>query len=109
MSKIFRIIVSIISTIILTSLIAFGQSTTGAIEGTVKDSQGAVVPGAVVTLSGQTAGFNQTVTASANGVFRFERVPAGRYKVTVGAISGFAETIVDVQVVVEKTTAADVT
>lgn len=109
MIKAFRMITSIISTIILTSLIAFGQSTTGTIEGTVKDPQGAVVPGAVVTLTGQTAGFNQTVTTNANGVFRFERVPAGRYKITVGAVSGFTETTVDTQVVVEKTTAADVT
>ncbi len=109
MSKTFRIIASIISTFILTSLVAFGQSTTGTIEGTVKDPQGAVVPGAIVTLGGQTAGFNQTVTANDNGVFRFERVPTGRYKVTVGAVSGFAETIVDAQVVIEKTTVADVT
>lgn len=105
----FRLIASIISVFALTTAIAFGQVTTGTIEGTVKDAKGDVVPGATVTLSGQTAGFNQTVTSNDNGVFRFERVPTGRYKVTVGAISGFAETTTDAQVVVEKTTVADVT
>lgn len=105
----FRLIASIISVFALTTAIAFGQVTTGTIEGTVKDAKGDVVPGATVTLSGQTAGFNQTVTSNDNGVFRFERVPTGRYKVTVGAISGFAETTIDAQVVVEKTTVADVT
>lgn len=105
----FKRIASILSVFVLSAAIAFGQSTTGTIEGTVKDSKGAVVPGATVTVSGQTAGFNQTATANSEGVFRIERAPAGRYKVTVGATGGFAETSVDALVVVEKTTIADVT
>jgi hypothetical protein len=109
MSNIFRLIVTVFSVIVLTNAIAFAQSTTGTIEGTVKDQQGAAVPGAMVTVSGQTAGFSQTVKAGDNGTFRVERVPAGVYKVTVGAISGFAETSIDIQVVVEKVTLADVT
>ncbi len=109
MTNTFKMIASILSVFVLTTAIAFGQATTGTIEGTVKDSKGAVVPGASVTVAGQNAGFNQTTTSNSNGVYRFERVPAGRYKITVGAISGFAETIVDAQVVVEKTTSSDVT
>ena len=109
MSNVFRLIVSICSVFVLTAAIAFGQSTTGVIEGTVKDPQGAVVPGASVTITGQTAGYTQTVTANSDGLYRFERVPVGLYKITVGAISGFAETTIDTQVVVEKTTRADVT
>ncbi len=104
-----KMITLILSVLLLSAMAAFGQMTTGTIEGTVKDSKGAVVPGAAVTASGQTAGFNQTVTANGDGVFRFERVPAGRYKVTVKATGGFAETTVDAQVVIEKTTMADVT
>lgn len=109
MSNTVKMISSMISVILLAAVMAFGQGTTGTVEGTVKDSKGGVVPGAAVTLSGQTAGFNQTVTANSDGVFRFERVPAGRYKVTVAATGGFAETSIDTQVVVEKTTLADVT
>lgn len=109
MTNSFRIVVSVIAMFILTSVTAFGQQTTGTIEGTVKDPQGAVIPGATVTVTGQTAGFSQTVTANDDGVYRFERVPAGRYKVTVGAISGFTETVVDALVVIEKTTMTDVT
>src|ERR1044071_1347000 len=104
MSNMLKYALLIVSVFALTSAIVFGQGTTGTIEGTIKDSKGAVVPGATVTLSGQTAGFNKTTTSNNDGVFRFDRVPAGRYKVTVGAISGFAETAVDAQVVVEKTT-----
>ena len=109
MTNKFKMIVSILFVFALSTAIAFGQVTTGTIEGTVKDSKGAVVPGATVTLSGQTAGFNQTVTANSEGFFRVARVPAGQVKVTVGAISGFAETSIEVQVLVEKMTTADVT
>ena len=45
-------IVSIISLCLLTAILAFGQNTTGSIEGTVKDSTGGVVPGASVTVTG---------------------------------------------------------
>lgn len=109
MSNTLKMVVSVMSVFVLTAVMAFGQNTTGTIEGTIKDSKGDLVPGATVTASGLTAGFNQTATSNDSGVFRFERVPAGRYKITVGAISGFAETSVDAQVVVEKTTQADVT
>ncbi|HMT08138.1 MAG TPA: carboxypeptidase regulatory-like domain-containing protein [Pyrinomonadaceae bacterium] len=103
-----KLIVSILSVFALTSAIAFGQGTTGAIEGTVKDEKGAVVPGATVTLAGLSAGFNQTTTSNDSGSFRFERVPGGRYKVTVGAISGFVEKSMEVLVLSEKTSTADV-
>lgn len=108
MNKIFRFMASVISVFILSSAIAYGQSTTGSIEGTVKDPQGAVVPGATVTAVGTTAGYSRTQTADSNGAFRFERVPTGRYKVTVGAINGFAETFVDTQVVAEKSSMVEV-
>ncbi|MEQ1921698.1 MAG: TonB-dependent receptor [Pyrinomonadaceae bacterium] len=109
MTNKFKMIASILFVFVLSTAIAFGQSTTGTIEGTVKDSKGAVVPGASVTAVGQDAGFNQTATANSEGVYRFNRVPAGRYKITVGATGGFAETSIDTQVIVEKTTTADVT
>ncbi len=108
MTNTLKMIVSIFSVLLLTTAIAFGQVTTGTIEGTVKDSKGGVVPGASVTVAGQTAGYHQTVVANSDGSFRFNNVPVGRYKVTVGAISGFAETSMETQVSVEKTTVADV-
>ncbi len=109
MANTLKMIALIVSVFLLTTAIAFGQGTTGTVEGVVKDSQGAVVPGATVTISGQTAGFNQTTVADSSGVFRFERVPSGRVKITVAAIKGFAETTKEFQVSIEKTTLADVT
>lgn len=109
MNSTLKLIVSVISVFVLTVTLAFGQNTTGTIEGTVTDSKGAVVPGASVSASGQSTGFNQTVTADSDGKYRFERVPSGRYTITVGAISGFAQTTLETQVVIEKTTLADIT
>ncbi len=108
MSKIVRFTVSLVSIWLLAALVAFGQSTTGSIEGTVKDSKGAVVPGATITVTGVNVGYNKSITSSSDGYYRLEKVPVGRYKVTVGAISGFSETKMDAQVVVEKTTALDI-
>jgi hypothetical protein len=99
--------------------IAFGQETTGNIEGTVKDPAGAVVPNVSVTIrnltsstdasgtttTGTSQGFNRTVTADSEGFFRVLQVPPGVYTVTTAAASGFGEARYEnVQVVIGKTT-----
>lgn len=90
--------------------ITFGQSTSGSIEGVVKDEKGAVIPGASVTVEGLDVGFKQTVQTGNDGFYRLKVVPAGNYRVTVAPISGFAESKINsTQVVIEKVTRADVT
>ena len=49
------------------SAAVFGQRTTGDIEGTVTDANGAVVPGVSVTVTGVTVGFNRTVQSDSQG------------------------------------------
>ncbi len=104
----FKLIASIVSVFLL-SAVMFGQSTRGNIEGTIKDSKGAVVPGASITITGTSTGFHQTVTSDSDGVYRINAVPIGNYTVTVAAINGFSETVVNATVVLEKTTTSDVT
>jgi len=72
-----------VSAVLLLSALAFGQERTGAIEGTVKDANGAVVPSATVVVSGNA--FSRTVTANEEGYFRLQQVPPGNYTVTVSA------------------------
>ena len=56
---------------------------TGEISGTVLDTNGDVVEGAHITLSGS-AGFNRrTVVSGSDGQFAFAGLPAGVYKITV--------------------------
>src|SRR5690606_25195870 len=93
----------------MTASFAFAQATTGALNGTVKDSEGAVIPGASVSITGVDVGFNRTVVTNASGVYRVEQVPSGLYRVTVAPISGFGETTVESRVIIEKTTTTDIT
>jgi outer membrane receptor protein involved in Fe transport len=69
---------------------AIGQTqTTGSVEGTVTDPQGAVVPGVSVSLSGPNMIRPQTTTSDADGFYRFSSVPPGRYTLEVAAAKGF--------------------
>lgn len=102
--------ITMLSIVLLMSAVAFGQQTTGSIEGTVKDSGGAVIPNATVTVQGTSIGFNRTIQTDSNGSYFLQQVPAGSYTISVAAISGFAATTVDrVQVSIEKITTTDIT
>lgn len=97
------------------SLSIFAQETTGSIEVTVKDAQGALVPNVSVTIasgvsgSSSTAGFKRSVTTNDSGYARVIQVPPGTYSVTAAATAGFQEkTIPNVQVNLGNTTAVTV-
>ena len=65
--------------VLLISGAAFAQSNTGEIAGTVHDPQGAVVPGAAITITSTDTGLVRTATTPDNGAFRFLALPAGTY------------------------------
>src|SRR5437016_774499 len=70
------------------SLSAPAQETTGGIQGTVKDPQGAVIPGATVEVSSPALIGKKTATTDSGGYFHFEQLPPGIYSVSVNA-AGF--------------------
>jgi outer membrane receptor protein involved in Fe transport len=83
--------------------------TTGSIEGTITDPQGAAVPNATVTVSGTNLIRPQTTTTDDEGRYRVLNLPPGRYTVAVGATAGFGEASKsEVEVNLSKTTSADV-
>jgi hypothetical protein len=61
---------------------------TGSIQGSVKDSTGAAIPGATVTLKEQNTGTTRTVTSSSDGLYSLPNVNIGTYSLTV-ASTGF--------------------
>ncbi len=61
---------------------------TGALQGTVTDATGAVIPGATVTLTSTATGQVRTATAGADGVYRFPLLPPGTYNLKFAA-NGF--------------------
>ena len=70
------------------ALPAAAQITTGTISGSVRDSQGAVVPGATVTLVSAARGTTADTQTSAEGDFVFPNVTSGTYLVRV-TMDGF--------------------
>lgn len=69
---------------------ALGQPAThGSIIGTVTDSSGAVIPHANVTLTRTGGGLTRTATTTGSGIFHFQALPFGSYRLTVRS-RGFA-------------------
>src|SRR5260370_13517 len=63
------------------STAAYGQFSS-AIEGTVTDNTGAIVPGAKVVLTNEATGVSSSGVSNSVGVFRFSALGTGLYKVT---------------------------
>ena len=70
------------------------QITTGAIQGTVLDANGAALPGASVEVKNIETNFTRTTTTDEDGRFVALQLPSGRYTVTVTK-PGFATLIVE--------------
>lgn len=66
----------------------FSQQITGAIVGTVKDPQGAVINTATVRATNDATGFSRSAPANGYGEFRIDYLPVGTYTVQVDA-AGF--------------------
>ena len=86
--------------------IAFGQETTGTIEGTVVDAQGGRIAGASVLVEGNA--FNRTVTTDSDGFYRILQVPAGTYSITTSAANFASDKIQDVTVTLGRVTTAEI-
>jgi Carboxypeptidase regulatory-like domain/TonB-dependent Receptor Plug Domain len=111
MNKNFKLISLVLSLVFCLTASTFGQSTSGSIEGTVKDANGASVPGITVTATstGNTTGYKSTDVSNGEGSFRFANVPPGTYTISTGEAKGFkGKNITDITVVLEKTTPVSV-
>src|SRR6266699_2595303 len=70
------------------------QSTTGTIQGTVTDANGAIVPGATVEIKNLDTNFSRTLTSDDGGRFVALAMPPGKYTVTVTK-QGFGTTVAE--------------
>ena len=75
----------------LSPLRLFAQSTFGSIVGTVKDSSGAVIPGATVMLTNIGTAAQRTVVTDQHGDYSLVNLNPGKYQITVSA-AGFEKT-----------------
>jgi hypothetical protein len=69
-------------TLLMMAFSAFGQSTSGTLNGSVKDSSGALIPGATVTLSNPGSGYSRSVASDPEGQFSFPNIPFDRYQLS---------------------------
>jgi len=71
-------------------VLAFGQSATTSLRGTIKDPSGALVPGAKIVLVDKANGTTFTSTANSAGLYTFAQIPPAKYTITASAM-GFGE------------------
>ncbi len=71
-------------------VLAFGQTATTSLRGTIKDPSGALVPGATITLLNKATGTALSTTANSSGLYAFPQIPPAKYTITASA-PGFGE------------------
>jgi hypothetical protein len=88
------LLLALIAAVVLSMAPALAQEQTGSIQGTVKDSSGAVLPG--VTMEARSAALVGVANAVTDerGTYRFPALPPGTYTVTA-ALQGFDTAKVD--------------
>ena len=89
-----RIFSLILSAVVLATPLVFAQTNRGAISGTVFDQQGAVVPGAAITIVNVGTGQKFEMTSSSNGSYTMSNLDPVVYRVEVQA-SGFKKAVVE--------------
>ena len=93
--------------LLLTTNNAVAQTlTSGDIVGTITDPAGAVIPGATLTAKNQDTGATVTTKSTAQGNYRFNSLPPGRYNISATA-SGFAAVTRQVVVSIGGTSSAN--
>ncbi|MBB5738364.1 MAG: TonB-dependent receptor [Brevundimonas aurantiaca] len=68
-----------------TNALAQASATQGAIAANVRDTSGAAVAGATVTVTSTDQGFSRTFTTDASGAFRAVALPQGNYTIAISA------------------------
>src|SRR5438105_3915171 len=82
-SRLRNVVALIAVSLILACIPAFGQVLKGSISGTVVDPQAAIVSGAQIKATQLGQGTVFTTTSDNSGLFRFNLIPAGTYKIEI--------------------------
>ena len=82
---------ALVALLVTVAIEAAAQGGTGVISGTIRDAQGAVLPGVTVTLRNQATGVSRTTVSESDGTYRFPALNPGRFTVAT-ELAGFATT-----------------
>lgn len=90
-----KISVAVTALVLFTPVVSVrAQSGTAALTGRVTDQQGAIVPGATVTLKRRATGAVRTLPTNESGVYQATSLAPGHYDVTV-ELTGFKSVTVE--------------
>jgi outer membrane receptor protein involved in Fe transport len=89
-SKINRKLLYLLALLVLVPSLVFAQADTGTISGTVRDTTGAVVPDAMVTVRNTATGATRVVQTASDGVYTVPSLTPSLYDVTASK-TGFAD------------------
>jgi len=98
----------ILSCILSTATLASGQIATTSLRGTIKDSSGAVLPGARITIVDKANGNGLSATASSAGFYEFPQIQPATYTITANA-PGFGDQIKVAELLVNQPATIDFT
>ena len=99
------------STFVLLLFVAvavFAQQGTSTVRGTVVDQNNNVVPGASVTLTNVGTGATRTATTTDAGVYVFDLIAIGDYKIEVEATGFKKKAVTDIHALIAKSVTVDV-
>lgn len=100
-------VVVLVSLVVLVTVAAHAQYR-ASIQGVITDPQGAIVPGAKVTLTNLETGKTQETTSNDAGIYNFGALPPSSFKLEVSK-DGFKTKLYDhVQIIAEQVNAVDV-
>jgi hypothetical protein len=92
MTRFLRYSSAALAFVLLTALPAAAQFDRGQISGTIKDSQGAVVPGVTVTVTQLDTQTVRTTVTDSTGFYTFPNLPAAKYDVAA-ELTGFKKVL----------------
>jgi hypothetical protein len=81
---------SVVVVLLFVVLPGVAQIDTGGVTGTIRDSSGAILPGASVTLTDDTTGISNTVNSTSTGTYVFDAVKPSTYTLHA-RFNGFGE------------------
>ncbi|MGD0965494.1 MAG: carboxypeptidase-like regulatory domain-containing protein [Candidatus Acidiferrales bacterium] len=102
-------LVLVLCSMMLAPALLSQSASTGALAGALKDSSGAVVPNATVTLTSLDTAQVRTTTTSAEGAYKFGLLPPGNYSLKFEAAGFNATEVPSVTITVTETAVLDQT
>ncbi|MGZ4814754.1 MAG: outer membrane beta-barrel protein [Terriglobales bacterium] len=102
------VVVCLLTALLLLSGMGSAQTSNTSLSGVVKDPQDKVIPGATLTLTNIATNTVRTQKSNAQGVYSFDLLPPGDYRLQVEAAGFRKQVLENIHVLIAKMTGLDV-